>query len=156
MTAHTVGGSGTDAVLYGRYLHTLDDKGRVSLPAKFRAELGDRVFITEGLDKCLFLWSAKEFEIRMERLGELPQNQKEARDFSRLFLSGSVEVEVDSHGRILLPEMMRQYAGLEREVMIIGVAKRAEIWDRQAYEEFRARANNEYSDLAGKLVDLRL
>lgn len=149
-----MGRGGTPEVLYGRYLHTIDDKGRVSLPAKFRAKLGDRVVITEGLEKCLFVWAIKEFESRVERLGSLPLTSKEAREFSRAFLGGSADAEVDSHGRILLPQSMREYAGLEREVVMIGVSNRVEIWDKQAYEEFSRRIKDEYADVAEKLIDL--
>lgn len=141
-------------MLYGEYRHTLDDKGRVSLPAKFRAELGDRVVVTKGLEKCVFVYSHQAFEELVGQLASLPLGKKDARDFSRILLAGSNDAEVDSHGRILLPANLRQYAGLEREVVWIGVSSRAEIWDPVAYESFTKKAEGEYEAIAEKLLDL--
>mgnify|MGYP005871091959 CR=1 FL=1 len=140
-------------VLYGEYQHSLDPKGRLSLPAKFRAELGERVVISRGLEKCLFVVSVKEFEALVERLKGLPLGRREARDFTRFLLAGSADAEVDSHGRILIPQSLREYAGLEREVVLIGVATRVEIWDRRAYEAFSERAEDEFEANAEKLMD---
>ncbi len=141
-------------MLYGEYRHTLDGKGRVSVPAKFRAELGDRVVVTKGLEKCIFVYSYKVFEELVGRLGSLPLGKKDARDFSRILLAGSNDAEVDSHGRVLLPGNLRQYAGLEREAVWIGVSSRAEIWDPAAYESFTKRAEGDYEAIAEKLLDV--
>jgi MraZ protein len=141
-------------MLYGEYRHSLDDKGRVSLPAKFRTELGERVVVSKGLEKCLFVFATKEFEGLMERLGDLPLGRKEAREFSRFLLAGSADADLDSHGRVLLPSGLREYAGLEKETVLIGVSTRAEIWDPVAYESFSRRAKSEYENIAEKLLDL--
>jgi MraZ protein len=145
---------GNHPMLYGEYRHSLDDKGRVSLPAKFRAELGERVVVSKGLEKCLFVFSTAEFESLLKRLGDMPLGRKEAREFSRFLLAGSADAEVDSHGRILLPAALRDYAGLEKDAVLIGVSTRAEIWRLASYEEFSRRAEGEYEDVAGKLLDL--
>jgi MraZ protein len=141
-------------VLFGEFRHTIDDKGRLSLPAKFRPDLGERVVVSKGLEQCLFVFPMKEFEALVERLKAMPLGRKEAREFSRFLLAGSVDVEIDSHGRILLPQNQREYAGLEREAVLIGVSSRVEIWDRQAYEEFSQRADSEFESIAEKLIDL--
>ncbi len=141
-------------MLYGEFRHTIDDKGRVSLPAKFRAELGDHVVVTKGLDKCIFVHSHKAFEELVGRVGTLSLTRKDSRDFSRTLLAGSNDAEVDSHGRILLPANLREFAGLEREAVWIGVGGRAEVWDPVAYESFRKKAESEYESIAEKLLDV--
>lgn len=139
-------------MLYGEYHHTLDEKGRVSLPAKFRAELGDHVVVTKGLEKCIFVYSSKRFEELVAKLEALPLGRKAVRDFSRILLASSTDAEVDSHGRILLPANLRQWAGLERAVVWIGVSSRAEIWDPVAYEAFTKRAESEFETIAEELL----
>ncbi len=141
-------------MLYGEYRHTLDDKGRLSLPAKFRGELGDRVIVSKGLEKCLFVFSAKEFEGLMTRLAAMPLARKEAREFSRFLLAGSADAEVDSHGRVLLPANLREHAGLEREAVVIGVGARAEIWDPAHYDSASDKTRSRYEEIAENLLDL--
>ncbi|MEW6031609.1 MAG: division/cell wall cluster transcriptional repressor MraZ [Bacillota bacterium] len=141
-------------MFFGEFRHTIDDKGRLSLPAKFRLELGERVVITKGLERCLFVFPMKEFEALVERLKGLPLGRKEAREFSRFLLAGSTDVEVDGHGRVLIPQNLREYAGLERETVVIGVSSRVEVWDRQAYDDFSDRASDEFEATAEKLIDL--
>lgn len=143
-------------MLFGEFQHTVDDKGRVSLPAKFRSDLGERVVVSKGFEHCLSVYPVKEFEALVERLKNLPPGRKEAREFTRFLLAGSADVEVDSHGRVFLPANLREYAGLEREVVLIGVSNRVEIWDKQAYETFSKRADTEFEALAEKLIDLGL
>lgn len=140
-------------MLYGEFRHTLDDKGRVSLPAKFRGELGDHVVVTKGLEHCIFVHTKRAFEDLVAQLNALPLGRKDAREFSRILLASSNDADVDSHGRILLPANLRQYAGLERDTVWIGVSTRAEIWDPAAYEAFTKRAESDYEATAEKLLD---
>lgn len=151
-----MGWSGTKTSLYGRHTHAIDAKGRVSLPAKFRAELGERVVVSEGFDRCLYVHAVENFEALVEKLNTLSLGKKEARDLTRGLLSGAHDAEVDTHGRILLPPDLREYAGLEREVVIVGVSTRVEIWDRQAYEEFHRRVKDELDSIGERLVDAGL
>ena len=118
----------------GEYNHTIDDKGRLIIPVKFRDELGSEFVVTRGLDGCLFGYNNSEWEVFEEKLRGLPTTNKEARMFQRFMLSGAASVEVDKQGRILLPQNLRTFAHLEKDVVLIGVAGRIEIWDKETYE----------------------
>jgi len=122
----------------GEFSHSVDDKGRLTLPAKFRPELGQGVVVTRGVDKCLFIFTTEEFQRLAERIGELPMTQAEGREFSRHFFSGALDVEVDKQGRILIPQNLRDYAGLDGEVVVTGVNKRIEVWDVNAWQKVRS------------------
>jgi MraZ protein len=126
----------------GEFFHSIDDKGRLTLPAKFRPELGQGVVVTRGVDKCLFIFTAEEFQRIADRIGELPMTQAEGREFSRHFFSGALDVEVDKQGRILIPQNLREYAGLNGEAIVAGVNKRIEVWDVQAWQQVRASFEN--------------
>jgi len=130
-------------MLLGTHTPKLDDKGRLFLPAKFRDELSDGVVITRGQERCLYVFPAKEFASIMEKLRQAPASVKDARDYMRVMLSGASDETVDKQGRISLPSLLRQYAGLTKELVIIGVGSRAEIWDAEAWSEYLA--NNEES-----------
>jgi MraZ protein len=120
----------------GEYTHTLDDKGRLTLPAKFRDQLAQGVVVTRGLDGCLFVFTYENWKQFTATLGErLPFTQKSARDFSRFFFSGAVDIIPDRQGRILIPPFLRQYASLEAEVMIIGANSRLELWDAERWRQ---------------------
>jgi MraZ protein len=112
----------------GEYQHSLDPKGRVTIPAKFRDELGDRFVATKGLDNCIFLYPEGEWKIIEEKIKVLPFTRADVRSFARFFFSGASELEVDKQGRILLPANLRDYASIERDAIIIGVGSRIEIW----------------------------
>lgn len=142
-------------VLYGEFRHTVDDKGRLSLPAKFRSKLGERVVVSKGVDKCLYVYPLKEFEAVVERLEGHASLQKEFRDFHRFFLAGSYDTEVDGHGRILIQAGHREYAGLQRDVVVIGISHRAEIWDAETYEASEETARSNFAAVAEK-VNFRL
>lgn len=118
----------------GEYNHTLDAKGRLIIPSRFRESLGDTFVVTKGLDGCLFVYDNSEWTIFEEKLKGLPLTNKDARQFVRFFLAGAAEVEVDKQGRILLPGSLRDYAGMEKDVVLIGVGSRVEIWSRERYE----------------------
>ncbi len=119
----------------GEYNHTLDTKGRVIVPAKFRELLGETFVVTKGLDGCLYVYPNSEWESYVEKLNALPMAKKESRTFKRFFMSGAAEVECDKQGRILLPNSLREFAGLEKDIVFIGVGNRAEIWSTAAWED---------------------
>ncbi|NLL79675.1 MAG: division/cell wall cluster transcriptional repressor MraZ [Clostridiales bacterium] len=118
----------------GEYNHTIDAKGRLIIPSKFRESLGEAFVVTKGLDGCLFVYDEEEWKRLEEILKNLPLNSKDARQLVRFFLAGAMEAEVDKQGRILLPSNLREYAGLEKDVVLIGVASRVEIWSKERYE----------------------
>lgn len=120
----------------GMYSHNIDAKGRIIMPAKFREKLGEQFIITNGLDGCLFVYPMEEWEKVSARLAELPSNQKNARFLQRNFLSGAAEAEPDKQGKVLITPPHREYATLTKEVVIIGVSKRVEIWDAQRWQEY--------------------
>ncbi len=118
----------------GEYNHTIDTKGRLIIPSKFRETLGDEFVVTKGLDGCLFVYDNSEWKSFEEKLKALPLTNKDARQFVRFFLAGAAAVEVDKQGRILVPSVLREFAGLEKEVVLVGVASRVEIWSRAKWE----------------------
>ena len=122
----------------GTFSHTIDDKGRLTLPAKYRADLGHGVVVTRGVDKCLFIFVADEFQKLASQIGSLPMTQSEGREFARHFFSGASDVELDKQGRILIPPDLRAYAGLDGEVIVAGINTRIEVWDVQAWNQVRA------------------
>ncbi len=119
----------------GEYNHSIDTKGRVIVPSKFREQLDDVCFATKGLDGCLFVFPKTEWEAFEEKLKALPVSNKEARKFARFFLTGAAEIEIDKQGRALIPANLREFAGLEKEVCLVGVSGRFEIWNAKAWEE---------------------
>lgn len=138
----------------GEYNHTIDIKGRLIIPSKFREILGDEFVVTKGLDGCLFVYPNEEWQAFEEKLKTLPLTNKDARKFTRFFLAGAASVEVDKQGRILLPYVLREFADLEKEVVLIGVANRIEIWNRERFVEA-----SEYDDMdaiAEHMADLGL
>ena len=141
-------------MLIGEYQHTLDSKKRVALPAKFRKELGKYAVITRGLDKCLFVYSLKEWEKVAEALSNLPTGQASTRSFVRLFLAGAVHVETDQLGRVLIPDYLKDYAGLKDKVVITGIYKRLEIWDAERWETYKSEIEKETDVLAEKLGEI--
>jgi len=118
-------------MLIGQYEHTIDNKKRLALPAKFRGELGDKVIVTKGVENCLVVYTEKEFLIMSEKLSNLTISQPEARSFTRTMLAGAMEINLDKLGRILLPDYLKKYAGLNKNVVICGLSNRLEIWDLQ-------------------------
>jgi MraZ protein len=123
----------------GEYDHTIDSKGRLIVPAKFRDQLGDEFVVTKGLDGCLFIYDNTEWTKLEEKLTNLPLSNPNARKFSRHFLAGATLCEVDKQGRILLPSQLRKHAKLEKDVALVGVGARIEIWDKVTWDQM-----NEY------------
>lgn len=138
----------------GEYLHTLDAKKRISLPVKFRKEVGKTIVVTRGLDNCLFVYSLKDWQKILKKLENLSIAQSDQRGFNRFLLSGAVEVGVDSVGRILIPDFLKDFAGLKSRVVVAGVNDRIEIWNEQAWKEYKKRIEKQADQMAEKLGDL--
>jgi MraZ protein len=143
-------------VFMGEFQHSIDEKGRLFMPAKFRDALGSSFVITRGLDECLFVYPQSEWKILEGKLKELPFTRKDARAFVRFFFSGATESELDKQGRTLIPANLREYAHLERDCVIIGVSNRVEIWAKETWESYSASAADSFADIAESLVDLNL
>lgn len=137
----------------GEHHHILDGKGRLSIPARFREGLGVRFVATKGLDNCLFVYPMDEWQRIESKLKELPFTRSDARAFVRFFFSGAAECDLDGQGRVLLPEGLRTYARLERDVVIIGVSSRVEIWSKDEWESYQQQADQSYEALAEKVID---
>lgn len=138
----------------GEYQHSLDDKGRIIVPAKFREGLDGRCVVTRGLDQCLFLYPGAEWERLEEKLKQLPLTKGDARAFVRFFFSGATDVELDKQGRIMIPANLREYAGLTKDVVAIGVSTRVELWSKDIWEKYMAEAESSFEAIAEKIVDL--
>ena len=143
-------------MLIGEYHHNIDLKKRVALPAKFRRELGNKMVITRGLDNCLFLYPLKQWQKISEKLSEMPIGQADTRGFNRFMLAGAVEVDLDSMGRVLLPDYLRNFAGLKNKVVIAGVSNRLEIWDENKWDKYKMKIEKNADDLAEKLGEIGL
>ncbi len=134
----------------GEYRHTIDKKGRIIIPAKFRDTLGSNFYITRGLEGCLYVYAASSWDTMMERYKQIPDT-KEKRYFMRLFLSGAVDLEIDSQGRINVPIPLVEYAKLEKDCLIIGVDDHLEIWSKQEWENFVNQNEANFSEIADTL-----
>jgi MraZ protein len=141
-------------MLLGEYRHNVDVKGRVSVPSKFREDLGQSFVVTKGLDNCLFMYSKAEWETFEEKLKQLPLTNADARTFIRFFFAGATEVEVDKQGRINIPQVLRDYAGIKKDVVIAGVATRAEIWDSEAWDKYTSSEALNVSNIASQMSNL--
>ena len=138
----------------GEYNHTIDAKGRLIIPSKFRETLGDEFVVTKGLDGCLFVYDNKEWSAFEEKLKSLPLTNKDARQFVRFFLAGATLAEVDKQGRILVPGPLREFAGLEKEVVLVGVASRVEIWSKARWED--TASYDDVEEIAEHMAELGL
>lgn len=141
-------------MLIGEYRHTLDEKNRLSLPAKFRKELGSKVVITNGLDSCLFIFSKNEWAKFSEELSKLSLVEGDKRKFTRFMLGGASEVDIDANGRILLPDFLKEFANLKSRVIVTGVHSRAEIWSEKAWEDYKKAVQKDIDVLAEKLGEV--
>ena len=141
-------------MLIGEYKHNLDAKKRLSIPSKFRKELGEGAVITRGLDNCLFVFPSNYWAKLAERLGNMPLVQQDSRAFARLLLSGAVEVDFDGLGRILVPEYLKTYAGLKKVAVVAGLYSRLEIWDEEKWENYKANLEKNSDSIAEKLREL--
>lgn len=141
-------------MLIGEYTHTLDPKKRLSLPSKFRREMGKKVVVTRGLDKCLFIYSVKQWGQISEKIAELSIGQADSRGFNRFILSGAVETDVDTAGRILVPDFLKDFARLKGKVIVTGVHTRIEVWNEKAWNEYKGRIEKQADALAEKLSEI--
>lgn len=138
----------------GEYQHTLDTKGRIIIPSKFREDLGANFVITKGLDSCLFVYPMEEWKIIQDKLKTLPFTNKDARAFIRFFFSGASEVSLDKQGRVLIPFNLREHSKLEKDAVIIGVATRIEIWSKKQWQDYNEDDNLSYDKIAEKMAEL--
>lgn len=138
----------------GEYNHNLDPKGRMAMPAKFRSKLSGGAIITRGLDKCLFIFGAGEWENLAQKLISLPLAQANSRAFVRLMLAGAMGVELDKQGRILIPDYLREYAGLIKQVVVTGLYNRIEVWDSESWKTYKQKTEGSSDEIAEKLSEL--
>lgn len=137
----------------GEFQHTIDDKGRIIIPAKFRDALGSDFIVTRGLDNCLFVYPRQEWNLLEQKLKQLPMMKSDARAFTRFFFSGASECEWDKQGRVNVPAHLREYAKLEKECVVIGVSTRVEIWDKATWDSYNLQSQESFNEIAEKLVD---
>lgn len=138
----------------GEYTHNMDKKGRLIIPAKIRDELEEKFVITRGLDNCLFLYPMPEWKKLEEKLTSLPMTSKNARNFVRFFFSGANECELDKQGRVSLPLNLRDFAQFEREIVIVGLANRLELWAKEKWDSYLGEVEESYEDIADAMEEL--
>ena len=143
-------------MLTGEFNHSIDAKGRLIIPSKFREDLGENFMVTKGMDGCLFIYPENEWKTFEEKLRTLPLTNKKARDFKRFFLGSAVDGDLDKQGRVLISSALRAYAGLEKEVVLAGVLDRIEIWNKTAWDERNAEVEADIEDIANDMEDLGL
>lgn len=141
-------------MLLGEYQHSIDDKGRIAIPAKFRKTLAGGVVVTKGIDACLYLYPIGEWGKLAEKLSRLPINQADSRAFSRMMLAGASHAEIDSQGRILVPDYLRAYAKIRTKAVIVGLYNRAEIWDEEQWNAYKADVEGKTEEIASRLGEL--
>lgn len=138
----------------GEFQHTLDGKGRVVLPARFRKALEeDGCVLAKGLDECVFVWSTEDWDEEAQRMNRLPKEDRRSRDFSRSFFSGAVPQTLDAQGRVSIPQNLRSYAGLDKELVVVGVGERIEIWDSERWAAASAAADDVYAHIEEAFSD---
>lgn len=140
----------------GEFQHTLDDKGRLTIPAKFRDGLGPRFIVTRGLDGCLFAYPLSEWQVLESRLKTLPLTKADARAFVRFLFAGAAEGELDRQGRVRLPPSLREYAKIEKDVVVVGVSNRVEIWSKEVWESYMVEAASSFEEIAENLEGIGL
>ena len=138
----------------GEYTYKIDDKKRLAVPQKFRATLGKKAVITRGLDNCLFLFPLKDWGVFAQKLAQMPLGQSDARGFARLMLAGAMEVSLDGLGRILMPDYLKDYGKITKEVVIAGLYNRIEIWDKATWQDYKIQTEKEAGNIAERLKEL--
>jgi len=145
-------------MFYGEFEHSIDRKGRLILPAKFRevakAQFVEKFFVTRGLDKCLFMFSEEEWRSQENKFKTMSFTKQQSRTFNRLLFSGAQEVAFDKQGRILLPQYLKDFADIKKDVMIVGVSNRIEIWAKDAWNDFYKNSRQSFEEIAEKLMDV--
>ncbi len=144
-------------MFYGEYEHTIDRKGRLILPSRFRevakANFIEKFFVTRGLDKCLFMFGEEEWKIQEQKFKTMPFTKQEIRKFNRIYFSGALDMVPDRQGRFIVPQFLKDFAGIKRDVVIIGVSNRIEIWSKDAWKEFYSSSRDSFEDIAEKLIE---
>lgn len=140
----------------GEYQHTIDEKGRMIIPAKLREGLGTTFVLTRGLDNCLFVYPLEEWRQLEQKLKTLPFTRSDARAFTRFFFSGASECEWDKQGRVNIPQPLRSYAKLDKDCIVIGVSNRVEIWSKETWETYMSQSEESFNEIAEKIVDFDL
>ena len=145
-------------MFYGEYFHSIDRKGRLILPSRFRdaakANFVEKFFVTRGLDKCLFMFSEEEWRSQETKFKSISFTKSQARIFNRLYFSGAVEAAADKQGRILLPQYLKDFADIKKDVVIVGVSNRIEIWAKDKWQEFYGNSRQSFEEIAEKLMDI--
>jgi len=144
-------------VFYGEYSHTLDKKGRLIIPSRFRDVIKDsgieKLYVTRGLDECLFIFSEDEWRVQENKFKSMSFTKREVRKFRRLFFSGAIETAPDKQWRILIPDYLKEYAHLSRSIVIIGVSNRIEVWDKKKWKDFYTTTKENYEDIAEGIIE---
>jgi MraZ protein len=138
----------------GEYFHTIDAKKRLAVPVKFRKKLKGKAVLTRGLDNCLYLYPVEEWKVMAEKLAQLPISRADSRAFSRLMLAGAMEVTLDQLGRILVPDYLKEYAWLDKKVVVAGLYNRIEIWNEEKWEKYKEQTSKEVQAIAEKMNEL--
>ncbi len=138
----------------GEYSHIIDEKGRISLPKKFRAKFASGLVVTRGLDHCLWVYPADEWKEMAEKIAALPVTQKNARSFARLMLAGAMDLELDRAGRINLPEYLKNYSNIDKKIVVCGMYNRLEIWPKDSWEDFKNKMEDESEEVAENLSEI--
>lgn len=145
-------------MFYGEFLHNLDRKGRLILPAKFRDICKEysieRFFLTRGLDKCIFMFTEEEWRAQEQKFKNMPFTRKESRSFNRMFFAGAVDVNPDKQGRFIIPNYLKDYAVIKRETILIGVSNRIEIWDKKSWEDYYSGSNGTFEEISENLLEM--
>lgn len=144
-------------MFYGEYIHTIDRKGRLIMPSKFRevakGNFIEKFFVTRGLDKCLFMFAEEEWRTQEQKFKAVSFTRQESRVFNRIFFSGAMEMVPDRQGRVLLPQYLKDYAEIKRDVVVVGVSNRIEIWAADVWKEFYGTWRQSFESIAEKLID---
>ena len=145
-------------MFYGEYTHSIDRKGRLIMPARFRDVAKEnnieKFFVTRGLDKCIFMFTENEWRLQEQKFKNLSFTKQEARSFNRMFFSGAVEVVPDTQGRFIIPQYLKEFAVIKRETVLIGISNRIEIWDKQTWGEFFSKSSDGYEQTAENMLNL--
>lgn len=145
-------------MFYGEYLHSIDRKGRLILPAKFReaakAHFIEKFFVTRGLESCLFMFSEEEWRIQESKFKAISFTKQQSRTFNRIYFSGAAEITSDRQGRILLPQYLKDFAQIKKDIYIVGVSNRVELWAKENWEEFYGNSRKSFEEIAEKLIDV--
>lgn len=138
----------------GEYQHSVDEKGRIAMPVRFRAKMSDGAVVTKGLDNCLSVYTVQEWEKLAKRLASLPLTNSASRAFARMMLAGATQVNIDRQGRITIPAYLREYAGIKNTVVVAGLYSRVEIWDQENWKGYKSDTESDAAAVAEKLEDL--